>query len=136
MGTRMSEEMVARHRERMARHAKPRGPAPAVEPHDARPEKEWTEKELLEWARDIGRAYGWRVYHTYDSRNSEPGFPDLIMIKDGVQLAVETKTLTGRVTSEQADWLLDFAGVREVRARVVRPDPGSRRWLEKQLKEG
>jgi hypothetical protein len=30
---------------------------------------------------------GWRVYHTWDSRKSEPDFPDLVLVRDRVMFA-------------------------------------------------
>ena len=42
-------------------------------------------------------------YHTYDSRRCEPGFPDLVLVKDRV-LFRELKTDKGLLTKEQADW--------------------------------
>ena len=50
--------------------------------------------------------YGWMVYHTYDSRRSQPGFPDLVLCHPGGDfLLVELKTERGRVRPEQQRWL-------------------------------
>ena len=51
------------------------------------------------------RENGWLVYHTFDSRKSEPGYPDLCMIKDGVIMFVELKTDKGKVTTAQRQWI-------------------------------
>ena len=32
----------------------------------------------------MARTFGWLVYHTYNSENSEPGFPDLTMVRERV----------------------------------------------------
>ncbi len=37
-----------------------------------------TEKELMQNILDCARLHGWRCYHTFDSRKSDPGFPDII----------------------------------------------------------
>ena len=55
---------------------------------------------------------GFVSYHTFDSRKSEPGFPDIIAILPGVVIiAVELKTNRGRVTSSQQFWLDAFRSV-------------------------
>ena len=51
----------------------------------------------------VARANGWAVYHTYDSRRSEPGFPDLVLVRDRV-LFRELKTDAGRVSKAQKAW--------------------------------
>jgi len=55
--------------------------------------------------------FGWLVYHTHDSRRSQPGFPDLVLVRDRV-LYRELKAATGRVSAEQQVWLdrLERAG--------------------------
>ena len=50
------------------------------------------------------RLLGWTVYHTYDSRRSNPGFPDLVLVKDRVKFR-EVKRQGGKLTEDQVDWL-------------------------------
>jgi hypothetical protein len=64
-----------------------------------------TEKELQEAVLALANLKKWLVYHTYDSRRSNPGFPDLVMVKDHRLLFVELKTKTGRVSTAQTQWL-------------------------------
>lgn len=64
--------------------------------------------------------HGYRVYHTHDSRRSEPGFPDLLAIRGGRLLAIELKVGRRQVTAEQREWLRLFDGVREVTALTLR----------------
>lgn len=47
---------------------------------------------------------GWRVYHTHDSRRSNPGFPDLVLVRERVIWA-ELKTAHGRVNAQQQAWI-------------------------------
>jgi hypothetical protein len=47
---------------------------------------------------------GFLCYHTYDSRKSEEGFPDLVMVRERVIYA-ELKSATGKLTRPQALWL-------------------------------
>jgi hypothetical protein len=64
---------------------------------------------------------GFVTYHTFDSRKSEPGFPDIIAILPGVRLiAIELKQDRGRVTTSQLYWLELFRSI-EVYAEVWRP---------------
>ncbi len=65
-----------------------------------------TEKDLEAAVEAAARMTGWLVYHTYDSRRSEPGFPDLVLVKGAKVLWRECKTTRGKVTPEQQRWAL------------------------------
>jgi hypothetical protein len=54
---------------------------------------------------DLARHCGWRVYHTYDSRRSKAGWPDLALCKPPRLILAELKAETGRVRTEQREWL-------------------------------
>lgn len=62
------------------------------------------EKEIQSAILDIARLFGWRVYHTFDSRKSEAGFPDLVLVRDRVIYA-EVKRDGQRPRPSQIDWL-------------------------------
>ncbi len=66
-----------------------------------------TEKEFLGQIVTFARALGYMVYHTHDSRRSEPGFPDLVMAskKWGKIIYAEIKTSTGKITAAQDEWI-------------------------------
>ncbi len=64
-----------------------------------------TETELQQKITDRAELLGWLVYHTYDSRRSAPGFPDLVLARKGRVLFVEVKSEKGRLSRAQAKWL-------------------------------
>lgn len=70
----------------------------------------------------LATACGCRCYHTHDSRRSAAGFPDLVLVRDGVLTFAELKTDTGRVTSEQSEWLESLRAVPGVAVRLWRPN--------------
>ena len=49
--------------------------------------------------------YGWRWYHTHDSRRSRPGFPDYVALRGPELLFIELKAERGRVKAQQREWL-------------------------------
>ncbi len=55
----------------------------------------------------LAESLGWSYYHTYDSRRSRPGYPDLHLWRmakgdrPGRSLWIECKTAKGRLTGEQ-----------------------------------
>jgi len=63
-----------------------------------------SEKELLENVRAQAAAHHWLSYHTHRSDRSEPGFPDLVLVRPPHILWVELKRTTGRITPEQGRW--------------------------------
>ena len=67
-----------------------------------------TESELQQKIIDRATALGWLVYHTYDSRRSSAGFPDLVLARKGRVLFVEVKSEKGRLTKDQAKWLREL----------------------------
>lgn len=70
------------------------------------------EVELLAKVKELAEYTGWMVYHTYDSRRSDEGFPDLVLVKDRVIFA-ELKSEKGKLSPKQLEWiggLRDLAG--------------------------
>lgn len=70
----------------------------------------------------LARQQHYLVYHTWSSKRSPEGFPDLICARAGSPLlAIEVKTDTGHVTPAQAAWLEALAGCTGVVSEVWRP---------------
>jgi len=78
-------------------------------------EKDW-QRQVVQLAKQLGWTH---VFHTFDSRRSTHGFPDLVLIRDRV-LYLELKREKTKLTDEQRDWLraLRAAGAQ---AYVARP---------------
>jgi VRR-NUC domain len=71
------------------------------------------EHEWQAQVEQLAELCGWWKYHTFDSRKSEDGFPDLLMIRTRdyqTRLVVaELKREGEKPTHEQAAWLARFA---------------------------
>ena len=66
----------------------------------------WSERQLQDHIVGTARALGWMVYHTHDSRRSEPGYPDLHLVHPvrGLSLFRELKSTKGRISPAQKEW--------------------------------
>lgn len=62
-----------------------------------------TENQFQSEVIDIEKQIGWLLYHTYDSRRCEPGFLDLVLVRDRV-LFRELKTEKRWLAQVQKDW--------------------------------
>lgn len=66
---------------------------------------ELTEKEWQAQVKELATLLGFRrAYHTFDSRRSQSGFPDLVLVRDRVIYA-ELKRSTGKPSQAQKEWL-------------------------------
>lgn len=79
-----------------------------------------TERQFLAQVRDLARLCGWRSYHTFDSRRSDEGFPDLLLVRGERAVAAELKTMRGRTTPKQVEWLAALDGA-TVESHLWRP---------------
>ena len=64
-----------------------------------------TEEEWLQQVRELARLKGWLNYHTRSSRRSDPGFPDLVLVRGDRLIFAELKREKGRLTESQRTWL-------------------------------
>ena len=55
--------------------------------------------------------FGIAYYHTYDSRRSAKGWPDLVIVGKRGFITRELKTATGRLTADQQRWGLMLRAV-------------------------
>lgn len=67
----------------------------------------------------------WRWHHIRRSdlagQQGDPGFPDIIAVRDTTLLVAELKADRGRYGTGQAEWLADFARIDRVDVRTWRP---------------
>jgi len=99
-----------------------------------------TEAEFQHAVLQAAQLYGWTVGHFRPARTAkgwrtpmagQPGFPDVTLARDGVVMLRELKTNTGRVSTQQRQWLAALGP----HGRVWRP----RDWesvIIPELKEG
>ena len=80
-----------------------------------------SEKDFMESIVQLARNTGWMVYHPYDSRRSEPGFPDLVMTKHKRLVIAEIKTEKGKTSPAQDKWLETLRTARGVKVKLWRP---------------
>lgn len=89
-----------------------------------------SEKAFMGAVVRLAREQHYLVYHTYTSKRSPEGFPDLVMVDasrcDSGALVwfVELKTAEGQVTPAQQAWLTALDG-RETAAAIWRPEDWS-----------
>lgn len=91
------------------------------------------ERDLQRQVIDLAELRGWRCYHTFDSRRSAPGFPDVMAVRGSRLLAVELKRESGRVTAEQQAWL-DALALAGVEVHTWRPSDMSSGLIEERLR--
>lgn len=80
-----------------------------------------SERDWQDCIMSLLRAHNWLCFHAYDSRRSQPGFPDLLCIRGWRILAIELKTETGKLTPAQQEWLAAFDQTGHAEAYVWRP---------------
>ena len=85
-------------------------------PHDARGQTRLTpgrplpgiqsEKQWLQQVLTVAREHHWLAYHTRNSQQSAPGWPDVALARAGSPLyLVELKTSLGHLSGHQRHWL-------------------------------
>ena len=68
-----------------------------------------SESDFMAQIKQLAELCGWHAYHTYNSRRSAAGFPDLVLAREGRIIFAELKTQRGQLTPEQDDWLAALA---------------------------
>lgn len=75
---------------------------------------------------ELAELCGWKIYHTFDSRRSHKGWPDLTLVRGTELLFLEvkgnSKSRKGTVTREQGEWIAALKAVNRVGAWAVWPE--------------
>lgn len=90
-----------------------------------------SERQLLEQVRAYAALRGWLVYHTFDSSRSEPGFPDLVLVRGERLIFAELKSERGKPTPAQGRWALALQAAGQ---RVYLWRPSSWPTIEEELR--
>jgi len=64
-----------------------------------------SEEDLMKRVKRLCRDLKLLAYHTYDSRQSPPGYPDWHIVGRGRSIFRECKTEMGRTTKDQDEWI-------------------------------
>lgn len=87
-----------------------------------KPYPEMTEAEMYETLRQAAALRKRLIYHSFDSRHSFAGFPDVVIANPPFVHFCELKTKRGTPSPAQEAWLNAFHGCDAVTAGVYRPD--------------
>jgi hypothetical protein len=79
---------------------------------------------------DLARLYQWAAYHTFDSRRSAAGFPDLVLVRAPEIIFAELKAEKGSLSQEQREWIAALGLVEEAIAQRTPEHPVGDRLFE------
>ena len=91
-------------------------------------------KDLQPAVRKMAKLLGWEFYHTHDSRKSEAGFPDVVLVRNRRLIFAELKRQKGRTSEDQIKWLNKLSQCEGVEVYVWRPSHYFSGEIEKILK--
>ena len=78
----------------------------------------------------LAKTLGWLIHHDsgdmYEHTRGDPGFPDLVLAKDGRVIFLELKSDKGKATDAQYKWLVAIAD-----SYLVRPE--DMQWIAQLL---
>ena len=83
--------------------------------------KRQTEKGFMGAVVSFAKLHGWTPYHTHDSRRSDAGFPDLVLVRSGQLVFAELKAGRNEPSKAQTTWLGLLATVPGVTVRLWYP---------------
>jgi hypothetical protein len=122
---RLTEADVIAHAQR---HGLALDAALTVRPQGSALAPETPEGMLEARVRTVAMQAGYLYYHTYNSKHSNPGYPDCALVhpEGGPLFLWELKTESGQVSPAQRRWLDALAKVTHVESGVYRPTDWAR----------
>jgi hypothetical protein len=90
-----------------------------------------SERQFMAQVTRLANLLGWKTYHTHDSRRSEAGSPDLVLVRRPRLIFAELKSERGKATDEQRAWLGEL---RECGQSVYLWRPSDWREIERVLR--
>ena len=66
-----------------------------------------TERQWQEQVEELAAMLGWKKYHTWNSIKSDPGFPDLVLVRPPRLIFAELKVDGKKPDARQLAWLDD-----------------------------
>lgn len=82
-----------------------------------------TEAQFARQVEDLARLYGYKIYHSWISVRSAPGFPDLVLASAARRrlIVAELKGTSGRPSAAQLAWLEELRGCGPPEAQLWYP---------------
>ena len=80
-----------------------------------------TEKEWQSQVQEVCGLHGWLMYHTYNSRRSVAGFPDLVLVRPPRVIFAELKVKKGKLSNPQKFWQKELIECPGIEYYVWRP---------------
>jgi hypothetical protein len=78
---------------------------PAKKPERVPAWQLWTEKQWMEEVRKLANQLGWLTFHPHHSQRSQPGFPDLTLVRDRVIFAeLKRHHASAKLSPHQRIW--------------------------------
>ena len=101
-----------------------------------------SEAELQQSVVQMAHLHGWLVHHGRPARTAngwctpitgDVGFPDLVLVREGIIIFCELKSAKGRISTQQKKWLEQTATASPVREGGVKVATGSNYKKVRQL---
>jgi hypothetical protein len=95
---------------------------------------QWTEEQLQNKILQLAKELGWLSYHAHDSRRSNPGWPDLVLVHPVQRRLIiwELKSAKGRPTPAQLAWITALRNV-GLNVAIKKPEDWANESIQHEL---